>query len=82
MSWASMPMVIDVPSFRLRACRFGRKPVRAIAVSTARRLASVTRAVPLTMRETVLTETPASRATSVTVTIADPMERVASLGAG
>lgn len=70
-----MPMVIERPIFRLRACRLGRKPMRAIIASTALRLSADTRAEPLTMRETVLTDTPAARATSVTVTIEESSEK-------
>src|SRR6218665_3374284 len=70
MSWARMPTVIVVPVFRLRAKRFGRKSSFLMAFSTAARLVASTRAVPFRMRETVLAETPASFATSRSVTVA------------
>ena len=63
-----MPTVIVVPVFRLRANRLGRKSSLRIAASTALRLSEVTRAVPLRMRDTVLGETPAWRATISSVT--------------
>jgi hypothetical protein len=56
-----------VPLRRLRADRLGLKRSCSIACSTACRLSAATRAVPLRMRETVLGETPASRATSCRV---------------
>src|SRR5690349_12636840 len=48
---------------RLRAARFGTYPRRAIAVSTASRIAAVTGAESLITRETVAGETPATAAT-------------------
>src|SRR3982751_4674816 len=70
MSCARMPMVIVVPVFRLRANRLGLKSSLLMADSTAWRLSEVTRAVPFRMRDTVLGDTPASRATSSRVTAA------------
>src|SRR5258706_1944930 len=61
-------MVNVLPSARPRAAAFGRKLNFAMAVSTARRSSSLTFTVRLMMREAVLAETPASRATIFSVT--------------
>ena len=63
----SDPRVIELPRLRLCANRLGLKFRAAIAFSTASRLSSATRALPFRIRDTVLTETPAIFATSVTV---------------
>jgi hypothetical protein len=62
-------MLIVRPPARPRATGFGRKPNLATTRSTACFLASLTLAVPFKMRETVLGETPALRATTSSVVI-------------
>ena len=57
-------MVIERPFFKPCAIWFGANFMCAIAASTASRLSSDTLAVPFRMRETVLGDTPAWRATS------------------
>src|SRR3954454_13514801 len=67
-------MVSVLPSARPRAAAFGLKSNLAMAASTAFFRPSLTLTVPLMIRDTVLAETPASRAT---------MRKVADLrGAG
>src|SRR5260221_9045491 len=62
------PMVNVLPSARPRAAAFGQRLNFAMAASTARRSSSLTSTVRLMMREAVLAETPASRATIFSVT--------------
>src|SRR5258706_6875185 len=61
-------MVRVGPSARPGAAALGRKLTLAMAASTARRSSSLTFTVRLMMREAVLAETPASRATIFRVT--------------
>src|SRR5512137_264741 len=71
MACVTTPTLIDLPPASDRATGLGMNCSLAIAASTARTFDSRTLAVPLRMRETVLGETPASRATISSVT-ADP----------
>ena len=66
-SCTTMPMVSERPFLSPCAIWFGAKLTFSMAASTASRLSSETLAVPLRMRETVLGETPARRATSINV---------------
>src|ERR1700675_4677672 len=56
-------MVSDLPRASPRAAAFGRKSNLAMAASTACFRPPLTLTVPLMIRDTVLAETPASRAT-------------------
>ena len=64
MSCTTIPIVIVLPFLRLRAIWFGANCIFSMAARTALRLSSATRAVPFMMRDTVLADTPAARATS------------------
>src|SRR3569833_1514423 len=61
-------MVSVLPSASPRAAALGRKSYFAMAASTACFRPSLTFTVPLMIRETVLADTPASRATILKVT--------------
>src|SRR5262245_37019350 len=61
------PMVVDLPIAKPRAAGFGRKLYLAMAASTALLRSALTCAVPLMMRDTVLIDTPAARATTCSV---------------
>ena len=68
------------PPARPRATGFGTKPSLAIARSTALRLSSLTTAVPLRTRDTVLGDTPARSATISSVALpveAPPLPKIA-----
>jgi hypothetical protein len=73
-----MPTLIDRPRASDRATGLGVKRSLLIAASTARTLDSLTLAVPLRMRDTVLGDTPASAATISSVTAA-PVEAESTL---
>jgi hypothetical protein len=62
------PMLIVRPPAKPLAIGFGTNPSLAIAASTACFLASLTIAVPFNIRDMVLAETPASRATIAMLT--------------
>src|SRR2546422_8927612 len=62
-------MVLVCRVLRLRAAGCGEWPRRSATARTRRPVASVTRRLRLCARETVATETPAARATSLIVTI-------------
>ena len=62
-----MPIAIDFPRTRARAVRLGRKLSRSMAASTAARFSGWTGLLPVSTRETVLGETLARRAISLTV---------------
>ena len=63
------------PPAKPRATGLGRKRSRSIAASTARFFSSLTVAVPLRIRETVLGDTPANCATMSRVTTPSAAER-------
>src|SRR5699024_7572046 len=62
---ATTPRCWDFPVARARAARLGRYPSCSMAARTRNRVRSRTLGCPLSTRETVWCETPASRATSV-----------------
>ena len=70
MAWLTTPMLSVRPPARPRATGLGTNPNLATAASTAARLSSLTTAVPLRMRDTVLGDTPACSATISSVTFA------------
>src|ERR1700733_7135839 len=63
MACATTPMVEVFPRARPRAAALGLKSNLTMAASTACLRPSLTLTVPLMMRDTVLADTPASRAT-------------------
>src|SRR5690606_41680639 len=60
-------MVLVRPVMRLRAVPCGAYPSRPATSQTCTRVSSRTRSLPVYTRETVATETPAARATSLIV---------------
>ena len=78
MDCVTTPTLKVRPPAKPRATGLGTKPSVAIAWSTAWRLSSLTTAVPLRMRDTVLGETPAACATISRVTLSSPRAAAAA----